>query len=1121
VCGFIPYEMNTMDANALLHAYVQEESEAAFQELVNRYIDLVFSTAIRRLGGNRQLAEDVSQQVFTDLARKAGSLPKNLMLGGWLHRHTGFVASNLMRAELRRQTREMKALEMNAINEPSEADWNQLAPVLDEAMDQLDSCDRDALVLRFFEQQDLRAVGAAFGITDDAAQKRVSRAVERLRELLASRGSAILPVAALSLALATHSVQSAPFGLGSKIGKTALNAAAGAAGVGIIATVLNWFSPLATKIALAAAAAVILATVLSVRSNHASSKTPQIVVDPGPAVQVKGNAATNDIAVHSTAPPQVAAKTSETQTNGLHLTILAADSGKPVPNVLVELRGKSQNFFGDRAGNCYIDVKRDSIPYLDLTARVDGFADTRLQWRPDHGEQIPASYTLRLIRPVAIGGSVVDADGQPVANAKVDFSQEDDPAMLTLPENHEFTWIQVSTDNNGHWSINRIAPDMIRRIYGSASHPDHVQAASVLVSRDKEVEKQLRAGTYIFHLGRAVTVRGLVLDAQGAPIADARILVGKRSVSDSRNGMSAADGTFEVQGCRMGTNYITAEANEFSATTMEVVLNPDSAPFTLMLQRGKVLRIRVVGQAGEPVAGAYVMLDTFHHRPINTPDYGITPVQANLDKKTDKNGQMLWSNAPDAELELIIGGRGYMRKSDIKVRPDGEEHLITLSPAVTISGTVRDAETGELIPRFKLITGWPQTNSVPDPANGGKLLTKVEGRWPTIERYWVTFSGGKFKHVLEEPALYGERNPGYMLKIEAEDYAPFISRAIAADEGNVQLDVAMRRAAAREVSIVFPDGSAAVNTDVGLVVPGSHLQLMLGGFSRNAGGDSSTTLFRTDSAGRFRLPGDPAITRVIAANPTGYVETTPAALADNPTLVLQPWGRLEGTYLSNGQPATNRNLLLQFTDQDAALGVGFDFMSFKIATDSQGHFVFPQVPPGKLKIIYLAPILPNGFAHQPLPDGDVEILSGETTTKTLGGAGYTIKARTRWPENIMPGKKWNFFANAFSAPPQSIFQSLNDPAALAKLQETPEIQEYTRKALHLRGEVYDDYSITIENVPPGDYAISVMAFLDAPGEMRESLSGYSSVVTIPSEPAFGTVDAGEITLTKPALAKGK
>src|SRR4029077_12550747 len=112
-------------------------------------------------------------------------------------------------------------------------------------------------------------------------------------------------------------------------------------------------------------------------------------------------------------------------------------------------------------------------------------------------------------------------------------------------------------------------------------------------------------------------------------------------------------------------------------------------------------------------------------------------------------------------------------------------------------------------------------------------------------------------------------------------------------------------------------------------------------------------------------------------------------------------------------------------------------------------------------------------------------------------------------------------ANAFSAPPQAYLQAANEPVALAKLQETAEIQEYTRKALQLQASVTDDYVITIENVPPGDYVISVMAFLDTPGEMKESLAGYSSVITVPTEPAFGTVDAGEITLNKPSLAKGR
>src|SRR5215469_7285487 len=221
--------MKTTDTQELLQAYARDHSEPAFQELVSRYVDLVYSTALRRVTGDTLLAEDVTQEVFTDLARKASSLPADVMLGGWLHRHTGFVAATAMRGEHRRRERERQAVEMNALNQPSDADWEQLAPVLDNALDELEPPDRDALVLRFFERLDLRKVGAALGVGDDAAQKRVSRALEKLRAVLVKRGSITLPVTALSLILGTHSVHAAPAGLGTRIGKAAFEGAAGAA----------------------------------------------------------------------------------------------------------------------------------------------------------------------------------------------------------------------------------------------------------------------------------------------------------------------------------------------------------------------------------------------------------------------------------------------------------------------------------------------------------------------------------------------------------------------------------------------------------------------------------------------------------------------------------------------------------------------------------------------------------------------------------------------------------------------------------------------------------------------------------------------------------------------------
>src|SRR2546422_6208154 len=131
------------DDAQLLRQYTRERSEPAFGELVARHIDLVFSAAVRVVGGDRHLAQDVTQTVFADLARKARSLPSDVVLAGWLYRHACFTAAKTVRAERRRRIREKTAMELNALNDDTEPNWEQIAPVLDEAVNQLDASDRD------------------------------------------------------------------------------------------------------------------------------------------------------------------------------------------------------------------------------------------------------------------------------------------------------------------------------------------------------------------------------------------------------------------------------------------------------------------------------------------------------------------------------------------------------------------------------------------------------------------------------------------------------------------------------------------------------------------------------------------------------------------------------------------------------------------------------------------------------------------------------------------------------------------------------------------------------------------------------------------------------------------
>ncbi len=259
------------ESQKLLAEYVGNGSEAAFRELVSRYVDLVYSTALRLVNGDAHRAQDVTQTVFIDLARQASKLSSDSMLGGWLHRDTCFVASKMMRGEQRRQLRERQAAEMNAINN-DETNLDQIAPVLDDAIDGLAETDRQAILLRFYERMDLRSVGEALGSSENAAQKRVSRALEELRSALGRRG-VTLSVVALGTALGAGVVKAAPAGLAAGISGPALAAAAGA---GTTLTALK-FMATTTKLKLAIAGALVVAGIATplVLQHQAQAKLDQ------------------------------------------------------------------------------------------------------------------------------------------------------------------------------------------------------------------------------------------------------------------------------------------------------------------------------------------------------------------------------------------------------------------------------------------------------------------------------------------------------------------------------------------------------------------------------------------------------------------------------------------------------------------------------------------------------------------------------------------------------------------------------------------------------------------------------------------------------------------------------
>ena len=343
--------MPEFDDITLLKQFADSHSEAAFAVLVERYVHLVYSAALRQTG-NPSHAEEITQAVFIILTQKAKSLGPRTILSGWLYQTARLTAANFLRSEIRRQQREQEAYMESLFNEPTPNVWQQIAPLLDDAMGQLSENDRNIVVLRFFQNKSAAEIGDALDIDSSTAQKRITRAVGRLRKYFAKR-RVVHPADMITGTISTHSVQAAPALLAKSV----------------------------TAVALAKGAVVSSTTLTLVKATLLAMKTKTIVATAVTAVVILGVGSylVGSRLVHQ---PKVipAAPASAAPSDTLPIK-LANDSFKdPSGNLAVALLGG-----GNSAGNKFIN-------------EID--SDTR---RTTNSE--PAGHIKCLVAPTSLGSA--------------------------------------------------------------------------------------------------------------------------------------------------------------------------------------------------------------------------------------------------------------------------------------------------------------------------------------------------------------------------------------------------------------------------------------------------------------------------------------------------------------------------------------------------------------------------------------------------------------------------------------------------------------------------------------------------------------------------------------------
>jgi RNA polymerase sigma factor (sigma-70 family) len=336
----------------LLTAFGRDGDEAAFEALAGRHVDMIFSVSLRR-SGNRQLAEEATQNVLVSLSMKARKLAVGeSSLSGWLHTATKFEVAKLQRRETRIKKRE-QAYASDPMKTPTQSEddtFLRLVPLLDQAIDQLRASDREVIVRRYLEGQDFRRIGEALGISEDAAQKRTTRAFDCLNQFFKRKAGVTVSATALAGGISQHCADAAPAVCLQIAGKAASTGLASLLSTSVITTMST------SKIAAIATGVVVIGGAIALLDSG----------DPTPPKTVS-NSATASSAVGSPSEPQATDETVATSTGGK--VTPAADARHYSPNEeLAKLEAMSPHPSQDEMAR-RLSVKHDQL-LKDLTAQL-------------------------------------------------------------------------------------------------------------------------------------------------------------------------------------------------------------------------------------------------------------------------------------------------------------------------------------------------------------------------------------------------------------------------------------------------------------------------------------------------------------------------------------------------------------------------------------------------------------------------------------------------------------------------------------------------------------------------------------------------------------------------------
>ena len=655
--------MRTTSDWELIKRYAENRSEPAFAELVRRHLAWVYSVA-RRQVRDPQLAEDVVQSVFVLLARKAGLLRSGTILSGWLFRTTCFVGSRALRSEQRQKHREQIASSMTAaatLPEDHDAAWERIAPHLDEAVAALSEPDRAAILLRFYEKKSLQEVGRRLGISEEAAKKRVSRAVDKMKTLLVQRGVSLggpLLVAVLN----GKTVEAAPAALEASVLKAVAAVASASAVLPQLAreTLSAWRW---AKVKLTAGLATASMALIFVAVNAGGLFTRHAALQPVSAHDASQAGATTTTRVaEAIGASSLKAKTKTDRKTGAIMGSVVDDQDHPVPGASVwsgfSSKPSAQDIT-DASGQFALDPTTGPSC---VTVTADGFAADQQEFDPANATG-SLLFRLGAVRPLYV--RLVDESGQAVPGVRL-FLDEWWGRRGTLGQ-----YLPGQTDADGRWQW--LSPPK-GGLQVECVKPGYRYSRTNKFSADGE--------EHVIVLHPVATVTGSVTDAEtGGPVANFKLTLGHSQpwvpddpvpMWDSRRG-AGSNGSYKVVIEEEQVPYLRIEADGYETVETEIQLtNAVEGVRDFQLKRtseANSMRGTVLLPDGSSAVGIEVALCTalvgvrLSGTAFEPGTFGNTPRSQWPDyrRKTDERGAFSFEPNPGAHTMVAVAAAGLDR----------------------------------------------------------------------------------------------------------------------------------------------------------------------------------------------------------------------------------------------------------------------------------------------------------------------------------------------------------------------------------------------------------------------------------------------------------------------------